>query len=130
MKTRSDSSQNESERVRTSQNRCSIAWVNTLKRRSDSSQNESERVRTSQNESEQTQHCVGQGMKAPFCPEKVWSWLEKALREEEQKSDTYAVFCRRLLHVAKRYPGAAELIGSMTKRIQTVLDAKGCMTKY
>ena len=62
--------------------------------------------------------------------ENVWSWLEKELRHEEQKSDTYAVFCRRLLHLAKRYPGAAELIGSMTKRIQTVLDAKGCVTKY
>ena len=62
--------------------------------------------------------------------ENVWSWLEKAVRDDEQKSDTYAVFCRRLLRVAQRYPGAAGLIGTMTDRIQKVLDAKGGMTKY
>ena len=36
----------------------------------------------------------------------VWSWVEQALRNEEQRSDTLAVFCRKLLRVAKRYPGA------------------------
>ena len=62
--------------------------------------------------------------------ENVWSWLEKALRNEEHKSDTYAVFCRRLLRVAQRYPGAPRLIGTMADRIRKVLDARGGMTTY
>ena len=62
--------------------------------------------------------------------ENGWSWLEKAVRDDEQKSDTYAVFCRRLLRVAQRYPGAAGLIGTMTSRIQKVLGVRGGMTKY
>ena len=60
--------------------------------------------------------------------ENVWSWVEQALRKEEQRSDTLAVFCRKLLHVAKRYPGAAALIPSMQKRMQEELRCKGGMT--
>ena len=56
--------------------------------------------------------------------------MEQALRKEEQKSDTFAVFCRKLLRVAKRYPGAATLIPSTQKRIEEVLRCKGGMTKF
>ena len=62
--------------------------------------------------------------------ENVWSWVEQALRKEEKKSDTFADFCRRLLCVSKRYPGAAALIPSMQKRVQEVLRCKGGMTKF
>ena len=62
--------------------------------------------------------------------ENVWSWVEQALRREEQKSDTFEVFCRKLLRVWKRYPGAAALIPSMQKRMQEVLRCKGGMTKF
>ena len=51
------------------------------------------------------------------------------MRKEEQRSDTFAVFCRKLLRVAKRYPGAGALIPSMQKRVQEVLRRKGGMTK-
>ena len=40
------------------------------------------------------------------------------------------MFCRKLLRVAKRYPGAAALIPSMQKRMQEVLRCKGGMTKF
>ena len=62
--------------------------------------------------------------------ENVWSWAEKALRREEQKSDTFPTFCRRLLRVARRYPSAKSLIPSMAKRVQAVLQHRGAMTKY
>ena len=62
--------------------------------------------------------------------ENVWSWAEKALRREEQKSDTFPTFCRRLLRVARRYPSAQSLIPSMAKRVQAVLQHRGAMTKY
>ena len=52
------------------------------------------------------------------------------MRNDEQKSDTYAVFCCRLTLVAQRYPGAAGLIGTMTDQIQKLLDARGGMTTY
>ena len=62
--------------------------------------------------------------------ENVWSWAEKALRKEEEKSDTSTVFCRKLLRVARRYPSAEALIPSMAKRVQAVLKHGGAMTKY
>ena len=61
--------------------------------------------------------------------ENVWSWVEQALRREEQMSDTFAVFCRKLLRVSKRYPGASALIPTMQKRMLEVLRCKGGMTK-
>ena len=62
--------------------------------------------------------------------ESVWSWAEKALRKKEQKSDTFTIFCRKLLRVARRYPSAASLIPSMAKRVQAVLKHGDAMTKY
>ena len=62
--------------------------------------------------------------------ENVWSWTEKALRREEQKSDTFPTFCRKLLRVARRYPSPESLIPSMAKRVQAVLQHGGAMTKY
>ena len=56
--------------------------------------------------------------------------LVKALRKKEQKSDTFTIFCRKLLRVARRYPSAASLIPSMAKRVQAVLKHGGAMTKY
>ena len=62
--------------------------------------------------------------------ENVWSWVEEALREAECRSDTFSMFCKKLLRVAKRYPSASALIPSMGQRIQEVLACKGGMTKY
>ena len=62
--------------------------------------------------------------------ENVWSWTEKALRREEQKSDTFPTFCRKLLRVARRYPSPECLIPSMAKRVKRVLKHGGAMTKY
>ena len=62
--------------------------------------------------------------------EHVWSWVERALRKEERKSDTFQVFTRKLLVVARRYPSAAAFMPSMHGRVQEVLRCKGAMTKY
>ncbi len=62
--------------------------------------------------------------------ENVWSWMEKAMRKEERRSDSYAVFCRRLRRVGKRFPNADTLIGSMSHRIEEVQRLRGGMTKY
>ena len=62
--------------------------------------------------------------------ENVWSWAEKSLRRTEKKSDTFAIFCRKLLRVVRRYPSAEALIPRMTNRVQAVLKHGGAMTKY
>ena len=62
--------------------------------------------------------------------ENVWSWTEKALRLQENRTDKFEDFWRKLLRVASRYPSADTLIGSMTNRMQEVLKVKGAMTKY
>ena len=62
--------------------------------------------------------------------ENVWSWVEQALRKEEQRSDTFPVFCRRLLTVARRYPAGGALIPTMAQRLVAVQKYKGGMTKY
>ena len=61
--------------------------------------------------------------------ENVWGWAERMLRQEEERSDSFPDFCRRVLRVARRYP-ADNLIPSMHHRIKAVLKAKGAMTKY
>ena len=61
--------------------------------------------------------------------ENVWGWVENALRQEEERADSFAVFRSKLLRVSRRYP-ASSLIASMSKRIQKVLEAKGAMTRY
>ena len=62
--------------------------------------------------------------------ENIWSWVEKALRKEEHRNDSFDDFFRKLLRVARRYPSADALIGKMTNRIEEVLKWKGAMTKY
>ena len=61
--------------------------------------------------------------------ENVWGWVEQALRESEEKADSYARFRSKLLRVARRYP-ARSLVASMHKRVQAVLKSKGGMTRY
>ena len=61
--------------------------------------------------------------------ENVWGWVENALRKEEERADTYAVFCSKLFRVSRRYP-AGSLVASMHNRIQKVLASKGAMTSY
>ena len=62
--------------------------------------------------------------------ENVWSWVEQALRRDERSSDTFPVFCKRLLRVAKRYPAGSALIPSMRQRMLAVIGCKGAMTKF
>jgi len=62
--------------------------------------------------------------------ENVWSWVERTLRREEKKADTFADFSRRVLRVAQRYPSADSLIPSMHRRVQEVLKSRGAMTRY
>ena len=52
------------------------------------------------------------------------------MRKEETRSDTFEVFCKKMLVVSRRYPRAAALIPSMTQRVQAVLDLKGGMILY
>ena len=52
------------------------------------------------------------------------------MRKEEQASDTFLTFSRKLLTVARRYPNAESLVPSMHDRIVEVLRLKGAMSKY
>ena len=58
-----------------------------------------------------------EGCNSAIFLENVWSWVEQALRREEQKSDTFTIFCSKLLRVSKRYPGASALIPTVQKRM-------------
>ena len=62
--------------------------------------------------------------------ENVWPWLEKELRRQERKSDTFAEFKRRLTRAQAAYPNGIGLIPSMAERVRAVLAAKGAMTKH
>ena len=62
--------------------------------------------------------------------ENVWSWAEKSLRRTEKKSDTFAIFCRKLLRVVRRYPSAEALIPKNTKSRAGSASTGGAMTKY
>ena len=62
--------------------------------------------------------------------ENVWGWAEQALRKEEKRSDSFATFCSKLLRVARRYPSAECLIGSMQQRLEAVAAQRGAMTMY
>ena len=64
--------------------------------------------------------------------ENVWGWIEDNLRkeEEEERSDSFDTFCRRMLVVARRYPGGGALIPSMAERVKAVLSARGGMSRH
>ena len=57
--------------------------------------------------------------------ENVWSWVKKDLRKAECKSDTFAVFKRRLIHSVHRFPGKAKLVPSMRERVRKCIQKKG-----
>ena len=62
--------------------------------------------------------------------ENVWGWIEDNLRKEEERSDSFDTFCRRMLVVARRYPGGGALIPSMAERVKAVLSARGGMSRH
>ena len=62
--------------------------------------------------------------------ENVWSWVEEHLRRAEERSDSFETFCRKMLLVARQYPGGAALIPSMAERTEKVLCLKGGMSRY
>ena len=46
-----------------------------------------------------------------------------------QFADAFKIFFHKLLRVARRYPSAASLVGSMQQRLEEVVAQKGAMTK-
>jgi hypothetical protein len=58
--------------------------------------------------------------------ENVWGWAEKPLRKLEQDGDgSFESFKKCCVKACKAYPGSAKLVGSMTKRIQKMIDNQG-----
>ena len=53
--------------------------------------------------------------------ENMWGWVEPKLRKEEKKTDTFAVFKRRVLAVCKKYPAPEKLVPGLAQRIATCL---------
>ena len=51
------------------------------------------------------------------------------MRKEEKRSDSFKIFRRKLLRVARRYPSAESLVGSLHQRLEEVITQKGAMTK-
>ena len=57
--------------------------------------------------------------------ENVWAWVEDRLRKVEKKQDTFSVFKRRIVELAKAYPNKEALIPSMAKRVAKCIRRKG-----
>ena len=57
--------------------------------------------------------------------ENVWGWAQRMLRKTEKRRDSIATFKRRVVDVARRYPGSAKLVPSMARRIATCVKRKG-----
>ena len=51
------------------------------------------------------------------------------MRKEEERSDSFDTFCRRMLSVAGRYSVGDALIPSMAERVKAVLSARGGMSR-
>ena len=68
----------------------------------------------------------------PYSPdlnpqENVWPWIEKRLRQSEQKGGTFGVFKQRLTRAAAAYPDAERLVASLAKRMRGCVDRQGAM---
>ena len=46
-----------------------------------------------------------------------------------QLADAFKIFFHKLLRVARRYPSAASLVGSMQQRLEEAVAQKGAMAK-
>ena len=57
--------------------------------------------------------------------ENVWSWAEAQLRKSEQKSDAFATFRRRIIHISQKYPAKGKLVKSMAGRVTKCIKHKG-----
>jgi len=64
--------------------------------------------------------------------ENVWSWVEDEIRRQEEDTDSFQDFQKKVLEAARCYPesSAKKLIPGMPKRIRACLEGKGAMTKY
>ena len=59
--------------------------------------------------------------------ENVWHWAEKELRRIEKKGDSFATFETKVIKACNAYPSSDKLVGSMAKRMQELVEAKGAM---
>ena len=57
--------------------------------------------------------------------ENVWGWTEKRLRKAEKKTDTFSVFKRRIVEVAKQYTGKERLVSPLAARVALCLKRRG-----
>ena len=61
--------------------------------------------------------------------ENVWPWVEKQLRKQEHKSDSFTDFKRKLTNVAAAYPNASGSVSSMSRRVAMCIEKNGDMIK-
>ena len=61
--------------------------------------------------------------------ENVWPWIEKELRKREHKTDTFAIFKRKLASAASAYPNSSALVLSMQRRVALCIKYNGDMIK-
>ena len=57
--------------------------------------------------------------------ENVWAWTEKRLRKVEKKSDSFPVFKRRAVEIAKQYPSGSKLVPGMCSRMALCIHRSG-----
>ena len=57
--------------------------------------------------------------------ENLWAWAEARLRKDEKKTDTFAVFKRRVVAACKNYPSPEKLVPALAGRIATCLARRG-----
>ena len=57
--------------------------------------------------------------------ENVWPWVEKRLRKQEARGDSFAEFKKRITRAVAAYPDAGRLVASLAKRMQKCVELKG-----
>ena len=57
--------------------------------------------------------------------ENVWGWAQDRLRKVEKRRGSFATFKRRIIDLSKRYPGGANLVPRMARRMSICIQRKG-----
>ena len=57
--------------------------------------------------------------------ENVWGWAEDVLRKEEESTDSFTVFKRRIIQVSQKYASKEKLVPSLAGRLEKCLKLAG-----
>ena len=57
--------------------------------------------------------------------EHVWAWAEDELRRMETGREPFAAWSKKVIKAVDKYPAKGQLVGSLAKRCQELIDRSG-----